>query len=146
MRNEILFEEKGCFVCLNKGPSALQCRKSFKHFKCGGKHHIVVCTFKHHHKTRWNGQNLSTILNTAQKNYVLFQTATTKSHLLPNNFCRKLRIFFNTIFQGSYINPEARNELHLETLSKNYINVIKMISKKKKKRKEMKLEIWSILQ
>ena len=44
-RKDILFKEKKCFICMKSNHIAKQCRSDFKCFKCGGRHHIAVCTF-----------------------------------------------------------------------------------------------------
>ena len=44
-RKEIDKQKRLCFLCLEKGHSAVSCKLKYSCNKCGGKHNIAICTF-----------------------------------------------------------------------------------------------------
>ena len=43
-RKEILLKQGRCFVCLRKSHISHNCPSRIKCFKCGGRHHVSICT------------------------------------------------------------------------------------------------------
>ena len=80
-RKNILAKEKRCFVCMKFGHIASKCRNDLKCYKCKGRHHVAVCTFKSERRNHYEPENSHTavagskVLNLSKSNSILLQTA-----------------------------------------------------------------------
>ena len=59
-RKNILAKEKRCFVCMKFGHIASKCRNDLKCYKCKGRHHVAVCTFKSERRNHYEPENSHT--------------------------------------------------------------------------------------
>ena len=77
------FKERRCFICMKKGHSAKQCRNTVKYFKCGGRHHVAVCTFENRDfrdplELQENHSTTSNLINVPKNDSIFLQTARVK--------------------------------------------------------------------
>lgn len=117
-----------CFLCLRKNHLCRDCREIYRCFHCQGKHHVALCDKKplnrkeNTDKTSETKPNESLNVFCDGKN-VLLQTAKAKVSSVDEKKCANFRILFDGGSQHSYIMPEARELLQLQTMSKEKLNL-----------------------
>ena len=94
---EILFEERHCFICMKKRHSAKQCKNTMKCFKCSGRHHVAVCTFQKRNsgnplQPQEDHSTTSNLINVPKNDSILFQTAQAKLSSVDERNCQTFRI------------------------------------------------------
>jgi len=113
-----------CFLCLRKNHLCRDCRETYRCFHCQGKHHVALCDKKslNRKETPQKKQNETLNVFCDGKN-VLLQTAKAKVSSADERKCANFRILFDSGSQHSYITPEARELLNLQTISNEKLNL-----------------------
>ncbi|XP_066927907.1 uncharacterized protein [Clytia hemisphaerica] len=152
-RKQIIRRKGLCFVCLEKGHLSKNCRRNFTCFKCGKKHHTSLCFGKKTERTDTKpaadtgdqgtekanddktertetaenttstvtGIDLETVNLLSNSDQVLLQTA--EAVIFSKGVETNCRILFDLGSQLSYITPEARNALNLETTDTKRLSI-----------------------
>ena len=137
VRRSILQRERRCFICMAANHMSSNCSKKWKCFKCGGRHNNAICTFKKKDDSKNDSQNqaptppattqktepetTTTGLTSAKFQTVLLQTAVAK--IQNGNHSENLRLLFDSGSQQTYISPEAKKLLKLETIDKKTVSI-----------------------
>ena len=109
-----------CFLCLNKGHSAVSCKLKYSCNKCGGKHNIAICYFS---KDKTNPSrpvstaDVETSTNfSTNKNNILLQAASVSVCGVDNNKLDNVPLLFGCGSQRSYVSDKLKKQLKLLTL------------------------------
>ena len=121
-RKSIVMKEKRCFLCLSSSHRANECKKSWKCFKCGGRHNFAICTFKKPDEDK-KSESASANVSLSKVNAVLLQTAKAEISSMDGNRSAEVRILFDGGSQQTYICPKTRNLLKLKTEKKRTVNI-----------------------
>ena len=131
-RKNILRKYSKCFICLNGGHRALQCRSNRKCGRCKGKHHISICINaqprpefkdaepKHNNATQLNASAASWVGSTGSGERVALQTALAKVN--EKEEC-KVRVLFDTGSHKSFVTAEAVCKLGLRPVRKENLGI-----------------------
>ena len=149
-RKEILFKERRCFICMKRGHVSAKCQNKLKCYKCEGRHHVAVCTFKpskeptdnscknpppeeieskedtpelSHQGVVSNTIYGNSLINVNKNNCILLQTARARISSVDEKKCENLRILFDSGSQLSYISPQARKRLNLDVISQKPVSI-----------------------
>lgn len=112
-RKGILERYRKCFICLGGGHIAGKCRSSFVCKKCGGRHHISICSKSETEST--------TISHVGGTNGILLQTVSSKVSSSPNGSFSNARLLLDNGSQRSYISESLRQKLGLKTIRQERI-------------------------
>ena len=142
----ILHRNKRCFICLDAGHIAKNCKSRYICRKCKtGKHHISICESspvypKESPPDKRNDQDKEksdtkgfVVHASCDKSAILLQTA--RADILPVDGSEEVstRILFDSGSQRSYISEKVRSRLKLQTIrtEKVVINSLKVCEKKR---------------
>ena len=122
-----------CFLCLRKNHLSRDCTENFRCFRCKNKHHVALCMvsgskipddFKPVAEIRnKSSAGLDTANFICESKNVLLQTAVATVCSVNERNCAKLRLLFDSGSQNSYISPQARELLKLETIHTEKLNI-----------------------
>ena len=113
-RKIILKNKERCFVCLKNAHIAKQCKSQIKCYKCSGRHHLAVCYHNGGDPPNNKETSCQHVGSTSSNYSLLLQTA--HVNIRNRNITSFARILFDNGSQLSYITPELRNRLQLETI------------------------------
>ncbi|CAB4039144.1 PREDICTED: uncharacterized protein LOC100197852, partial [Paramuricea clavata] len=126
-RKAILRRNKRCFICLDTGHIAKNCKSHYLCRKCKtGKHHISICEYtpadppginREEDKNATTNDNKGFVVHAnCDKSGILLQTA--RADILPtdDNVQVQTRILFDSGSQRSYISDKVRSTLKLKAI------------------------------
>ena len=102
------------FCLFSRVHIAKRCKSQIKCYKCSGRHHLAVCYHNGGDPPNNKETSCQHVGSTSSNYSVLLQTA--HVNIRNRNITSFARILFDNGSQLSYITPELRNRLQLETI------------------------------
>ena len=116
-RRDILRRYLKCFICLQGGHIAKDCKSNYICRKCDGKHNIYICTKKSTGQGPGNDDVKKTVTtHVAASDSILLQTAKANISAIGANDLITTRILFDSGSQRTYVTQNVRNTLKLKTI------------------------------
>ena len=124
----MLVKDRRCFVCMKLGHLASKYRNDLKCYKCRGRHHVAVCTFKPERQSHESENSHTTVagsnvLHVSKSNSVLLQTARAQVCSPDERYSHNFRILFHSGSQQTYISPLVREILHLKASDRKNMSI-----------------------
>ena len=117
VRKSILMRFQKCFLCLNGGHVVRNCKSSYLCRKCGGKHHISLCSKDSaNHDSVNTSPDITCTNHVGAANGILLQTAFSEVSNSFSSICHSAKILFDSGSQRSYISDDLRKRLDLKTV------------------------------
>ena len=126
-RKEIANQKRLCFLCLEKGHSAVSYKLKYSCNKCDGKHNIAICTIS---KDKTNPSPPVSSVDTetstnfsTNKNNILLQTALAPVCGVDSKKLDNVPLLFDCGSQRNYVSVKLRKQLKLPTLRSENISI-----------------------